>query len=68
MLSLTKKSWNKLTDVLSFYSMMNAFSEGLELADSSGLDPHTLLDVLVRSLCDIFFSLLVWIESKTIFF
>ncbi|CAO2818928.1 unnamed protein product [Amaranthus hypochondriacus] len=27
-------------------SMMNAFSEGLELADSSGLDPHTLLDVL----------------------
>ncbi|XP_074283993.1 glyoxylate/succinic semialdehyde reductase 1-like [Silene latifolia] len=27
-------------------SMMNAFSEGLELADKSGLDPSTLLDVL----------------------
>ncbi|KMT10160.1 hypothetical protein BVRB_5g119210 [Beta vulgaris subsp. vulgaris] len=27
-------------------SMMNAFSEGLDLADSSGLDPRTLLDVL----------------------
>ncbi|CAK9137488.1 unnamed protein product [Ilex paraguariensis] len=27
-------------------SMMNAFSEGLILADKSGLDPHTLLDVL----------------------
>lgn len=27
-------------------SMMNAFSEGLVLADKSGLDPHTLLDVL----------------------
>ncbi|XP_056170920.1 glyoxylate/succinic semialdehyde reductase 1 isoform X2 [Syzygium oleosum] len=26
--------------------MMNAFSEGLELASRSGLDPHTLLDVL----------------------
>lgn len=30
-------------------SMMNAFSEGLELADKSGLDPRTLLDVLVRN-------------------
>ncbi|KAJ9697619.1 hypothetical protein PVL29_009445 [Vitis rotundifolia] len=29
-------------------SMMNAFSEGLVLADRSGLNPHTLLDVLVR--------------------
>lgn len=28
-------------------SMMNAFSEGIVLADKSGLDPHTLLDVLV---------------------
>ena len=28
--------------------MMNTFSEGLVLADRSGLDPHTLLDVLVR--------------------
>ncbi|KAK9747767.1 hypothetical protein RND81_02G013800 [Saponaria officinalis] len=27
-------------------SMMNAFSEGIELADQSGLDPTTLLDVL----------------------
>ncbi|KAJ8560849.1 hypothetical protein K7X08_022709 [Anisodus acutangulus] len=27
-------------------SMMNAFSEGIVLADKSGLDPHTLLDVL----------------------
>ncbi|KAJ9697620.1 hypothetical protein PVL29_009445 [Vitis rotundifolia] len=27
-------------------SMMNAFSEGLVLADRSGLNPHTLLDVL----------------------
>ncbi|GMH25809.1 hypothetical protein Nepgr_027652 [Nepenthes gracilis] len=27
-------------------SMMNAFAEGLELADRSGLNPHTLLDVL----------------------
>ncbi|EYU46068.1 hypothetical protein ABFS82_04G076400 [Erythranthe guttata] len=27
-------------------SMMNAFSEGLVLADKSGLDPQTLLDVL----------------------
>ncbi|GMN28346.1 hypothetical protein TIFTF001_002007 [Ficus carica] len=27
-------------------SMMNAFSEGLVLAGRSGLDPHTLLDVL----------------------
>ncbi|XP_021762739.1 glyoxylate/succinic semialdehyde reductase 1-like [Chenopodium quinoa] len=27
-------------------SMMNAFSEGLELTESSGLDPRTLLDVL----------------------
>ncbi|KAI4354026.1 hypothetical protein L6164_002927 [Bauhinia variegata] len=27
-------------------SMMNAFSEGLTLASKSGLDPHTLLDVL----------------------
>ncbi|XP_027113028.1 glyoxylate/succinic semialdehyde reductase 1-like [Coffea arabica] len=27
-------------------SMMNAFSEGLELADRSGLNPQTLLDVL----------------------
>lgn len=27
-------------------SMMNALSEGLELTDKSGLDPHTLLDVL----------------------
>ncbi|KAL9227513.1 hypothetical protein vseg_003194 [Gypsophila vaccaria] len=27
-------------------SVMNAFSEGLELADKSGLDPSTLLDVL----------------------
>ncbi|XP_059438192.1 glyoxylate/succinic semialdehyde reductase 1 [Corylus avellana] len=27
-------------------SMMNAFSEGLVLAGNSGLDPHTLLDVL----------------------
>ncbi len=27
-------------------SMMNTFSEGLVLADRSGLDPHTLLDVL----------------------
>ncbi|PKI75531.1 glyoxylate/succinic semialdehyde reductase 1 [Punica granatum] len=27
-------------------SMMNAFSEGLELADKSGLDPQTLLGVL----------------------
>ncbi|XP_021842845.2 glyoxylate/succinic semialdehyde reductase 1 [Spinacia oleracea] len=27
-------------------SMMNAFSEGLELTESSGLDPQTLLDVL----------------------
>lgn len=27
-------------------SMMNAFSEGLELTESSGLDPLTLLDVL----------------------
>lgn len=27
-------------------SMMNAFSEGLELTDRSGLDPQTLLDVL----------------------
>ncbi|CAM8971203.1 unnamed protein product [Rhodiola kirilowii] len=27
-------------------SVMNAFSEGLVLADKSGLDPHTLLDVL----------------------
>ena len=31
-----------------FCSMMNAFSEGLVLADRSGLNPHTLLDVLVR--------------------
>ena len=31
-------------------SMMNAFSEGLELADRSGLNPQTLLDVLVRQL------------------
>lgn len=30
------------------FSMMNAFSEGLVLAGNSGLDPHTLLDVLVR--------------------
>ena len=30
--------------------MMNAFSEGLELADRSGLNPQTLLDVLVRQL------------------
>lgn len=28
-------------------SMMNAFSEGLSLADKSGLSPQTLLDVLV---------------------
>lgn len=27
-------------------SMMNAFSEGLVLAEKSGLDPHSLLDVL----------------------
>lgn len=27
-------------------SMLNAFSEGLVLADKSGLDPHSLLDVL----------------------
>lgn len=27
-------------------SMMNALSEGLDLADKSGLSPHTLLDVL----------------------
>ena len=29
-------------------SMMNASSEGLVLAERSGLNPHTLLDVLVR--------------------
>ena len=28
-------------------SMINAFSEGLVLADKSGLNPQTLLDVLV---------------------
>lgn len=28
-------------------SVMNAFSEGIVLANKSGLDPHTLLDVLV---------------------
>lgn len=28
--------------------MMNAFSEGLVLADKSGISPNTLLDVLVR--------------------
>lgn len=33
------------------YSMMNAFSEGLTLAERSGLNPSTLLDVLV-SYCD----------------
>lgn len=32
--------------------MMNAFSEGLVLAGKSGLDPHTLLDVLVRQFKD----------------
>jgi glyoxylate/succinic semialdehyde reductase len=31
--------------------MMNAFSEGLTLAERSGLNPGTLLDVLV-SYCD----------------
>lgn len=31
-----------------FDSLMNTFSEGLVLAEKSGLDPHTLLDVLVR--------------------
>jgi len=29
------------------YSMMNAFSEGITLAERSGLNPATLLDVLV---------------------
>lgn len=28
--------------------MMNTFSEGLVLTEKSGLDPRTLLDVLVR--------------------
>lgn len=32
------------------YSMMNAFSEGLVLADKSGLSSDTLLDILVRLL------------------
>nr|CAD1819891.1 unnamed protein product [Ananas comosus var. bracteatus] len=31
-----------------FYSMMNALSEGLCLADKSGLNPQTLLDVLLK--------------------
>lgn len=34
--------------------MMNAFSEGLVLADKSGLSPNTLLDVLVLNLHPVF--------------
>lgn len=34
--------------------MMNAFSEGLVLADKSGLSPNTLLDVLVWNLHPVF--------------
>lgn len=33
---------------VSIISMMNALSEGLVLASTSGLDPWNLLDVLVR--------------------
>ncbi|XP_057789639.1 glyoxylate/succinic semialdehyde reductase 1 [Salvia miltiorrhiza] len=36
----------KLVVNMTMGSMMNAFSEGIVLADKSGLDPQTLLDVL----------------------
>jgi len=35
--------------VILHYSVMNAFSEGLTLAERSGLSPATLLDVLVNN-------------------
>lgn len=44
--------------------MMNAFSEGLVLSEKSGLDPRSLLEVLVRQLLST--SVLIYIGTELI--